>query len=193
MNSSRSRESRRKNVSQAERGRHLVPIERVQSSIHVIRGQKVMLDIDLAGLYGVSTGHLNRAVKRNQIRFPGDFSFRLSTSEAANLKCQTGIASWGGRRTTPLAFTEQGVAMLSSVLRTKRAALVNIQIMRAFARMRELMLTHQDLARKLDELEKKYGQHEKQFVMVFDALRQLIGRPSPAQRKIGFHTHGKGT
>lgn len=191
MNSSRSRQSQRTTASPTERGRYLVPTERVQSSIHVIRGQKVMLDFDLAPLYGVTTGNLNKAVRRNLFRFPGDFYFQLNRSELHNLLRQIGRASWGGRRNPAMAFTEQGVAMLSSVLHTRRAALVNVQIMRVFVQMRELMLTHQDLARKLDELEKKHGQHEKHFTVVFDALRQLIGSPASPRRKIGFHTQAK--
>jgi len=127
----------------------LVPVKRVEQSIYLIRGEKVMLDEDLAELYGVETRILTRAVRRNLERFPEDFAFPLSLQEFRNLKSQTGISSWGGRRKLPWAFTEQGIAMLSSVLRCARAVQVNIQIMRAFVKLRELMLTHRDLARKL--------------------------------------------
>jgi hypothetical protein len=164
----------------------LIPPERIEHAILLLRGQKVMIDADLAALYAVETGQLVRAVKRNIDRCPDDFAFQLSQKEFTNLKCQTGISSaWGGRRSRPWAFTEQGVAMLSSVLRSKRAVHVNIEIMRAFVRLRELMATHADLARRLDELEKKY---DKQFVSVFDAIRQLMTPPKDEKREIGYHT-----
>jgi hypothetical protein len=152
----------------------------------LLRGQKVMVDADLAALYAVDTKQLVRAVKRNMDRFPVDFAFQLTQQEFTNLKCQTGTSSsWGGRRTPPWAFTEQGVAMLSSVLHSKRAVQVNIEIMRAFVRLRELLATHADLARRLDELEKKY---DKQFAVVFDAIRQLMAPPKEVKREIGYHT-----
>jgi len=164
----------------------LIPPERIESAILLLRGQKVMIDADLAALYAVETGQLVRAVKRNIDRFPRDFAFQLTQNEFTNLKCQIGISSsWGGRRTPPWAFTEQGVAMLSSVLRSKRAVQVNIEIMRAFVRLRELLATHADLARRLDELEKKY---DKQFAVVFDAIRQLMVPPKEQKREIGYHT-----
>lgn len=147
-----------------------------------------MIDSDLAGLYGVTTSALNRAVKRNLERFPDDFMFQLTSEESDSLRCQTGISNEqrGGRRYLPYAFTEQGVAMLSSVLRSERAVQVNIAIMRAFVRLRQMLSTNADLARKLEEMEKKY---DGQFKIVFDALRQLMG-PPPAKpkREIGFHT-----
>lgn len=167
-----------------------IPAERIERSILLIRGQKVLLDSDLAELYGVETGHLVRAVKRNPKRFPDDFAFRLTQKEFTNLKCQTGISSqWGGRRTPPYAFTEQGVAMLSSVLNSDRAVAVNIEIMRAFVRLREMLAGHADLARRLDELEQKY---DAQFRVVFDAIRQLMVPPEQPQKKgrIGFRTPG---
>ena len=159
-----------------------VPRERILSAIHLIRGHKVMLDADLATLYEVETKVLNQAVRRNIDRFPGDFAFRLSRDEFAILRSQTVTSRWGGRRYPPYAFTEQGVAMLSSVLRSRRAVNVNIEIMRAFVHLRRLLATHKDLADKLDELEKRY---DRQFRVVFDAIHQLMAPPEPLT-KIGF-------
>ncbi len=153
-------------------------------AIYFIRGQKVMFDFDLAELYGVTTGNLNLAVRRNPDRFPPDFMFQLSAREFGNLKLQIARSSWGGRRTNPYAFTEQGVAMLASVLKSRRAVLVNVQIIRTFVRLRQLLATHADLARKLEELEKKY---DHRFKIVFDAIRQLMMPPDPPRRRIGFH------
>ena len=151
----------------------IVPLERVERAILLIRGHKVMLDSDLAMLYGVTTFNLNKAVKRNIERFPDDFMFQLTADEVKNLIFQFGISKkgGGGRRYLPYAFTEQGVAMLSSVLNSRRAILVNIQIMRAFTKLREMLLTHKDLAKKIAEMERKYDQ---QFKVVFDAIRGLI-------------------
>lgn len=151
----------------------------------MIRGHKVMLDADLAKLYEVTTFNLNKAVKRNWERFPKDFMFQLSRKEAKNLRFQFGISSWGGKRYLPYAFTEQGVAMLSGILNSKRAVQVNIAIMRAFVKLRQWLATHRDLARKLESLEKKY---DAQFKVVFDAIRQLMSPPERAPRRIGFHT-----
>ena len=144
-----------------------------------------MLDADLARLYGVETGDLNRAVKRNARRFPDDFMFVLNKQEAANLICQIGISSsgWGGRRKPVMAFTEQGVAMLSSVLRSDRAADVNIAIMRTFVQLRRLMDSNLELARKIAEMEKRY---DEQFGTVFQAIQQLIAEEAEPKRKIGF-------
>ena len=145
-----------------------------------------MLDFAIAELYGVATGALNRAVKRNADRFPADFMFQLSDKESDNLRCQIGISSgWGGRRrSSPYAFTEQGIAMLSSVLRSPRAVQVNIAIMRAFVRLREMLMSNADLARKLLALENKY---DAQFRLVFDAIRELMEGPPPSQKpRIGF-------
>ena len=153
--------------------------------ILLIRKQRVLLSHDLAELYGVETKGLNRAVKRNENRFPPDFMFALNDLEWADLKRQIGTSSWGGSRTPPFAFTEQGVAMLSSVLRSQRAVQVNIAIMRAFVRLREMLLSNADLARKLDQLEAKY---DSQFKVIFEAIRQLMAPPSvPPQPEIGFH------
>ena len=156
----------------------LIPTERIERAIFLIRGQKVMLDVDLANLYGVTVGRLNEAVKRNSKRFPRDFMFQLSLQELRNLKSQIAISSsrWGGRRHQPYAFTEQGVAMLSSVLNSERAVQVNIEIMRAFVRLREMVASNKDLAKRLDELEKKY---DSQFKVVFDAIRELMTPPDP--------------
>lgn len=168
--------------------RAVVAVEQIERSILMIRGQKVMLDADLATLYGVETGELVRAVKRNIGRFPDDFAFLLTAKEFTNLRCQIGTSSlsnYGGRRYAPFVFTEQGVAMLSSVLRSPRAVQVNIEIMRAFVRLRELLASHKDLSRRLDELEQKY---DKQFAVVFDAIRQLMTPPTKEQREMGYHT-----
>jgi hypothetical protein len=162
----------------------LVPAERIERSILLIRGHKVILDTDLAALYGVETGQLVRAVKRNLSRFPHDFMFQLSKDEFENLRCHFGTSSqWGGRRYPPYAFTEQGVAMLSSILKSRRAVQVNIEIMRTFVRLRRILASNADLARKLDELENKY---DAQFRVVFEAIRQLMASPEPKKRPIGF-------
>lgn len=163
----------------------IVPPERVERSILLIRGHKVMLDANLAELYGVKTRVLLQAVKRNLGRFPRDFMFQLSGDESRFLRSQFVISKKGrgGRRYRPYAFTEQGVAMLSSVLRSERAVRVNIEIMRAFVRLRRMLASNERLARKLDALEKKY---DVQFRVVFDAIRELMA-PSAAKRKpIGF-------
>jgi len=165
----------------------LIPKERIEKAILLIRDQKVMLDQDLAELYEVETKVLVRAVKRNLDRFPDDFTFQLNDEEWEALRRQIGTSKGrGGRRYAPYAFTEQGVAMLSSVLRSGRAVQVNIEIMRSFVRLRKMLATHKDLARKLGALEKKY---DAQFKVVFDAIRQLMAEPTPSEKKrhIGFH------
>ena len=159
--------------------------EHIARRILLLRGLKVMLSTDLAALYHVEPRALVQAVKRNRARFPADFMFQLTYQEVANLKSQIVISSWGGRRrATPYAFTEQGVAMLSTVLNSERAILANIEIMRAFVRLREMIASHKDLAKRLDELEKKY---DAQFKSVFDAIRQLMAPTEPSCRQIGFH------
>ena len=162
----------------------------LDSMILVVRRERVMLDSDLARLYGVATGALNQAVKRNASRFPADFAFRLTPQEASGLKSQTVTSNerGGRRRSQPLAFTEQGVAMLSSVLHSPRAVAVNIEIMRVFVRLRRLAISRVDLARRLDELEARY---DTQFKAVFDAIRALM-QPSPTarERRIGFRASG---
>jgi hypothetical protein len=169
----------------SKKGRSLLPVSRIENAIFLIRDNKVMLDQDLAAMYGVETRALVQAVKRNRDRFPKDFMFQLSKEEFTNLKSQIVTSSWGGRRTRPYAFTEQGVAMLSSVLRSKRAILVNIEIMRTFVRLRRLLATHEELARKLASLERRY---DKQFKLIFDAIREIMTpKDPPKRRQIGFH------
>lgn len=163
---------------------HLVPTERIEKRIFLLRGRKVMLSSDLADLYGVEPRALVQAVKRNLERFPDDFTFQLENQEVRILKSQSVISSWGGLRSNPYAFTELGIAMLSSILRSRQAILVNIEIMRAFVHLREMMATHKDLALKLEQLEKKY---DRQFKAVFDAIRELMTPPPPPpKRPIGF-------
>ena len=165
----------------------LIPVERIERLIFLIRGHKVMLDSDLAELYGVTTKRLNEQVRRNLSRFPEDFLFQLTESETHLLRSQfaTSKERRGGRRYLPYAFTEHGVAMLSSVLNSERAIKVNIEIMRTFVRLRRILASHADLARKLDALEKKY---DAQFKIVFDAIRQLMAspEPEPPKKRIGF-------
>ena len=158
---------------------------RISSAIVVIRGQRVLLDSDLAALYGVETRTLNQAVQRNLSRFPDDFMFQLTEAEHGDLRSQFVISSrHGGRRRMPYAFTEQGVAMLSSVLRSPRAIAVNIEIMRAFVRMRAVLQTTEELAQKLDALERKY---DSRFAAVFEAIRSLMAPPSSgSKRPIGY-------
>ena len=164
----------------------LMPIERIDRAILMIRGHKVMLDADLASLYGVEAKVLNQAVKRNVERFPADFMFQLTAEEVDRLRSQfVTSSSWGGRRYLPYVFTEQGVAMLSSVLHSERAAQVNVEIMRTFVRLREILSSHTDLARKLATLERKY---DARFKAVFDAIRALMAAPVTTKRKIGFRS-----
>lgn len=158
----------------------------VEQSIYLIRNQKVMLDEDLARLYAVETGALIRSVQRNIKRFPSDFMFQLSEVEVSSLRCQIGISKKGrgGRRYLPYAFTEQGLAMLSGVLKSARAVAVNIEIMRAFVRLRELISSHEQLSQKLSTLESRY---DHQFKVVFDAIREIMNpiKP-PKKRRLGF-------
>ena len=163
-----------------------LPVERILKSILVLRREKVLLDADLARLYDVETKALLQAVRRNIERFPEDFMFQLSREEWLDLKSQiVTSSSWGGRRTAPYAFTEQGVAMLSSVLRSGRALQVNIEIMRAFVQLKRMLATHADLARKIESLERKY---DAQFRGVFDAIRELMAPlENPKKQPIGFN------
>ena len=162
--------------------------ENLAQLVFLIRGEKVMLDADLAMLYGVETGALNRAVKRNIERFPADFMLQLTPEEWEDLKCQIGISSsYGGRRYLPYAFTEQGVAMLSSVLRSPRAVEVNIAIMRTFVQLRRLMDSNGLLAEKIEALEAIYAEHDQHFEIVFEAIKQLIATDSTPKREMGFH------
>lgn len=169
----------------------IVPMEVVKSRIYLMRGQKVLLDRDLAQMYGVETRVLNQAVRRNLDRFPEDFMFPLTRDEIRNLS-QIVISSGFKHAPNVFAFTEQGIAMLSSVLNSPRAVQVNIAIMRAFVQMRELAVSNRDLARKLDELEKKHAEHDRQFVVVFDAIRQLMTPAEKQGRKIGFGQEERG-
>ncbi len=163
----------------------IIPIEVIQQKIFLIRGHKVMLDNNLAELYGVETRVLNQAVKRNIKRFPSDFLFQLSQAEAAELSKSQFVTLKRGQniKYLPYAFTENGVAMLSGVLNSDRAIAVNIQIMRTFTKLRELLANHRELRRKVEEIEKKY---DHQFKIVFDAIRQLMAPPEPSKKKIGF-------
>lgn len=163
----------------------------VEQCIYLIRGHKVLLDEDLAKLYAVETGALVRAVQRNAARFPPDFMFQLSEQEVISLRCQIGISKRGrgGRRYLPYAFTEQGVAMLSGLLNSARAVAANIEIMRAFVRIRALIASHDELARKLELLEKRY---DHQFKVVFDAIREIMSPAQPPKkRRIGFGDGGE--
>jgi phage regulator Rha-like protein len=162
----------------------LLPIELIEKKILIIRGEKVMLDSDLAELYGVEVKHLKRQVRRNITRFPEDFMIQLSKEEYDSLRCHFGTLKRGEHsKYLPYAFTEQGVAMLSSVLNSERAIQVNILIMRAFVKLREMLATHKDLAKKLEDMERKY---DAQFKVVFDAIRELMKPPEPKKRQIGF-------
>jgi len=168
--------------------KEIIPHEVIERKIFIIRGQKVMLSPILAELYGVETRALIQAVKRNAERFPEDFMFQLTDEEYKNLKSQIVISSWGGsRRAYPYAFTEQGVSMLSSVLNSKRAIQVNIAIIRTFVRLKQMLLTHKDLAQKLSELERRMEKHDEHIHTIFQAIRQLMNQPpEPSKRKIGF-------
>ena len=166
----------------------LIPSERIENKILFIREKKVILDRDLAELYKVLTKRLNEQVKRNIQRFPKDFMFQLTKEELEILKSQIATSSWGGRRKFPMAFTEQGVAMLSSVLNSERAIMVNIQIIRTFTKLREILLTHEDIKKKIELMEKKYDQ---QFKVVFEAIRHLLEPSSKPQKHIGFYQHNK--
>jgi hypothetical protein len=189
--------------------KEIIPLERVAQSIYLLRGQKVMLDVDLAVLYGVATKVLNQAVKRNRERFPPDFTFQLNGKETANLRSRfvisslqpaknqgnlsnrsqfvTGSFKHRETRSRPYAFAEQGVAMLSSVLNSERAVKVNIAIMRAFVNLRETLETNRELARKFAELEKRVGKHDEKIDAILEAIRQLMAPPTKPRREIGFH------
>jgi phage regulator Rha-like protein len=164
----------------------IIPVELILSKIYLIRNVKVMLDRDLAELYGVETSQLKRQVRRNIERFPEDFMFELTKEELDDWRCQFGTSNGDrmGLRYKPMAFTELGVAMLSSVLNSKRAILVNIQIMRAFTELRKFLSTHEDLRRKIEEIEKRY---DKQFIIVFEVIKQLLRDDSKKVKTIGFH------
>jgi hypothetical protein len=164
----------------------------IERRIYLIRGHKVMIDTDLAQLYAVPTYRLNEAVKRNRKRFPADFMFQLSKREAESLTSQFAISKKGrgGRRTLPYVFTEQGVAMLSSVLNSERAIQVNIVIMRAFVKLRQMLESNEELNRKFTAVIRKLAMHDKYFTVVFDELKKLTNQPTPSRRQIGFTNQG---
>ncbi|MFH1825825.1 MAG: ORF6N domain-containing protein [bacterium] len=161
----------------------IIPVERIEKVIFLIREEKVVLDSDLADLYGVKTKALLQAVKRNKDRFPDDFMFQLSEAEYEILRSQNVTSSWGGRRYRPYAFTEHGILMLSSVLNSNRAIQVNIQIMRTFTKLRRIFSTHKDILRRIEQMENKY---DKQFKVVFDVIKALIQEPEEKLKRIGF-------
>lgn len=169
----------------------LPPEELVLNKIYFIRGQKVMLDEDLAELYQVETKRLNEQVRRNIERFPDDFMFRLTQKEFENLKSQFATSSWGGRRKLPLAFTEQGVSMLSGVLNSETAIHVHIQIIRVFTKMRELLLTHKDILLQLEKIERKLTRHDDDIALIFQYLKQLLNPPETPRTRIGFKRNGE--
>jgi phage regulator Rha-like protein len=164
----------------------IIPLERIERSILLIRGERVMLDSDLAEIYGVETKRLNEQVQRNLNRFPTDFMFQLTLAEYANLRSQfaTSSSQYGGRRYLPYAFTEHGALMLANVLNSERAAQTSVMVVRAFVKLRQMLATNAELARKLAAMEKKY---DAQFKVVFDAIRQLMSPPARPKREIGFH------
>ncbi|MCX6304506.1 MAG: ORF6N domain-containing protein [Bacteroidetes bacterium] len=164
----------------------VIPEETIINKIYLIRGQKVMPDFNLAGLYGVETKNLKRAVKRNIERFPTDFMFELTMEEIKNLRCHFGTSSWGGIRYSPMVFTEQGIAMLSSILNSHQAILVNIQIIRVYTRMREMLLTHKDILLKLEQFEKQLGKNTEDIQLIFKALKQFFNPPQEPRKQIGY-------
>ena len=173
--------------------RDLVQQEVIENKIHLIRGHKVMLDRDLARLYGVPTKRLKEQVNRNIRRFPVDFMFELTMQEFEILRSQIATSRWGGERYLPYVFTEQGVAMLSSVLTSPRAIEVNIAIMRAFVRLRTIISAHKELAEKLRELERKIGRHDKEIIAIFEVIKQLAEPLTERKkRRIGFRIEGVG-
>ena len=169
----------------SKKGDSIIPVERIQKSIYMIRRCKVLLDKDLAELYGIETRDLNKAVSRNLERFPEDFMFQLDKKEFSNLKFQFGTSSWGGTRKLPRAFTEQGVAMLSSVLRSKSAVHVNIAIMRTFVKLREILATNTELRRKIESMENKY---EERFNIIFNILSEMTMSVPKPKKRIGYLT-----
>lgn len=174
----------KKNVTNSK----IIPNERIERRIFWLRGEKVMLDSDLAELYEVDTKMLKRSVRRNLERFPENFMFELTVKEWEVLRCQIGTSKRGGSRYLPFAFTEPGVAMLSSVLKSKRAIAVNIQIIQTFIQLRKMLVTHEALRKKIEAMERKY---DKQFKAVFDVLRQLLKEEAEPVKKIGFHERKK--
>jgi cell division septum initiation protein DivIVA len=165
----------------------IASVEKIESRIFVIRGQKVMLDADLAELYGVETKRLNEQVRRNSERFPEDFMFQLTAEEFENLKSQFATSSWGGRRKLPFAFTEHGAIMAASVLNSTRAIEISVHVVRAFVHLRELVSTHKELSQQLNQLERKVGAHDRAIAELINAIRQLMTPlDSKKKRPIGF-------
>jgi len=164
----------------------VVPYEAIERRIFMIRGQKVMLDADLAALYGVTTKRLNEQVKRNQMRFPADFMFALTLQEVAILRSQFATSTWGGARHRPFAFTEHGAIMAASVLNSPRAIEASVHVVRAFVRMRQAIETHREWSKKLAELETKVGTHDEEIQLIFEALKQLMAEPARKKKAIGF-------
>ncbi len=178
----------------AETANSLIPSERIEQRIFVVRGQRVMLDSDLAELYGVTTKRLNEQVKRNFGRFPPDFAFQLTPDETEILRSQFATSSWrhGGRRSLPYAFTEHGAIMLASVLNSERAVEASVFVVRAFVKLRSLLATHKEIAQKLTELERKLTGHDEDIKTLFVAIRQLMAPPDPKTKRIGFHCQENG-
>ena len=173
----------------SKNGVSILRTDSVSSKIYLIRGKRLMLDSDLAQLYGVSTKNLNKAVRRNLSRFPNDFMFRLDAKEAESLRFQIGTSNKrrGGRRYLPYAFTREGVAMLSGVLNSSRAIRANIQIMRTFTKISEMLASNELIRKKIEELERKYEKHDHQFKIIFDAIRELLAKPEPVKKNLlGF-------
>ncbi len=175
----------------------ILPDEIILNNIYLIRGQKVMLDFDLAQLYQVETKRLKEQVNRNKERFPKDFMFQLTRSEYENLRSQiatsslpAGKAGWGGTRYMPMAFTEQGVAMLSSILNSSAAIRVNIQIIRVFTKMRTLLMAHKDILLQLEKMEKKLSKHDDEIIIIFQYLKKLLNPPQTPRERIGFRKEG---
>ena len=166
----------------------LLPAERIVQAIRILRGQKVLLDADLALLYGVETRRLNEQVRRNRERFPADFMFQLTANEFADLKSQFATSSWGGRRKLPYAFTEHGTIIAATVLNSVRALEMSIYIVRVFVQLRELLASNKELTAKLDELEHRVGAHDRVIVDLVNAIRELMQAPEPEARPIGFVT-----
>jgi hypothetical protein len=166
----------------------LIPVEKIENAIIVLRGQKVILDETLASLYGVTTKRLNEQLRRNAGRFPEDFLFRLTAREFDDLRSRfaTSSSGWGGRRTPPYAFTEHGAIMAASILNSPKAIEMSVLVVRAFVRLRRLLAAHQELATKLDELERRLSTHDRQIGVLFEAIRGLMAPPGTPNRRIGF-------
>ncbi len=166
----------------------LIRVNSIGNLIFFLRGQQVIWDADLARLYGVETKYLKRQVNRNNEYFPSDFMFSLTGEEIEILRCQFGTSSWGGSRYRSFVLTEEGVAMLSSILKSRRAVLMNIRIMRAFVRFKEFLHKHQEIVQRLEKLERQFEQHDGEIRAILNAIRQLMNSPGPPKHRIGFHS-----